>query len=171
VLLPRLLLATLLALCHAAPAAAAKPHEHGAAKLDIAVETLRVTVSLEAPLESLLGFERAPRNDAERQSVQRLQSLLKDGDQLFRFDAAAACKQLSSTVASALFSNTAAAKDAHLDLDASWEFSCTQAPQTVDTTLFASFTRLQRLELQVVAPRLQRKFTLKRPATQVRLRP
>lgn len=167
----RLLLATLVASCHAAPAMAGKAHEHGVAKLDIAVEAQRVTVALEAPLDGLLGFERAPRNETERQSVQQLQALLKDGGKLFRFDAAAACKLVSSSAESALFDKVPPPKDAHLDLDASWEFSCAQAPQTMDTTLFASFTRLQRLALQIVAPQLQRKLTLQRPATRVALRP
>jgi hypothetical protein len=54
------------ALAGATPALAASPHEHGVARLDVAVDAGRVSFSLETPLDNLLGFERAPRTDAER---------------------------------------------------------------------------------------------------------
>jgi hypothetical protein len=46
----------------AAPAwSAGKAHEHGALKLDVAIEGNKLTIAMEAPLDNLLGFERAPR--------------------------------------------------------------------------------------------------------------
>ena len=53
----------------ALPAWAAKAHQHGVARLDVAVEATRVTLYLDTPLDNLLGFERAPRTDAERKAA------------------------------------------------------------------------------------------------------
>ena len=85
-------------------ASANKSHVHGVVKLNMAVETreqripvklqgvgerpltsqvVDVRVSLEMPLDSLLGFERAPRTDAERQSVAAALVKIRDAKALF----------------------------------------------------------------------------------------
>ncbi|MDH5541220.1 MAG: DUF2796 domain-containing protein, partial [Rhizobacter sp.] len=65
-----------------AAAAAGKAHEHGALRLDVAVEATSVTLQLQAPLDSLVGFERAPRTEAERQRVDQALARLKAAAQL-----------------------------------------------------------------------------------------
>ena len=45
---------------------AAPAHVHGAAKLDISMEGDKLTIALEMPLDSALGFERPARNDKEK---------------------------------------------------------------------------------------------------------
>ena len=47
-----------------AVAAADTAHEHGALKLDVAIDGQLLLISMEAPLDNLLGFERAPRSVA-----------------------------------------------------------------------------------------------------------
>ena len=44
-------------------------HQHGVLKLDIAVESRKLSLQMASPLDNLVGFERAPRNAAERQRV------------------------------------------------------------------------------------------------------
>ena len=61
------------------------------AKLDVAVEPSRVTLELDTPLDNLLGFERAPRTDAERQQADAAVAKLKAAAGLFRIDNAAGC--------------------------------------------------------------------------------
>ena len=48
---------------------AGRPHEHGVARLDVAVEAGRVDLILEIALDDLTGFERAPRTEAETTAV------------------------------------------------------------------------------------------------------
>lgn len=157
-----------------ATAFAAKPHEHGAARLDVAVEPGRITFELEAPLDNLLGFERVPRNDAERQQADAMVTALKAADVLFRIDPAAQCRLAKVELASAALKLGQAASDAaegHADLDGEFVFDCRNAARAgfVELALFDAFPRLQRLDVQVVMPKGQLKRTLKRGATRLTL--
>ena len=66
--------------------AAGHAHVHGVAKMDIAVEPKTIVVHLETPLDNLVGFERAPRTDSERQRADEAVARLRAGDELFKFD-------------------------------------------------------------------------------------
>ncbi len=50
-----------------------------------------MSLQFEAPLDALFGFERAPRNAAERQLVDAALLRLKAADRWFKIDAAAGC--------------------------------------------------------------------------------
>ncbi len=194
-------LAALLALALATAAAPAlaqqKPapraqhaHVHGKLELDIAIEGTAVTIEMEAPLDSLLGFERAPRTDAERAAVASMAQRLRAADQLFVIDPAAGCKlgpvQLDSPVLSGdkpadarpaagakAGDAKAAAKPAqdgdHADLDASFAFNCVDAARAryIEVQLFDAFRNLRQIESEIVAPQGQFKRVLRRPATRL----
>jgi hypothetical protein len=66
----------------------AAPHVHGVVALDVALEGPRVVLSLKAPLDSLVGFERAPRTDAERRAAADVPARLREPDALFKLDPA-----------------------------------------------------------------------------------
>lgn len=157
------------------PSHAASPHEHGVARLDVAVEAGRVSFSLETPLDNLLGFEHAPRTDAERAKAAAAVARLRDAAALFRIDAAAACTRGKvELVSSALGLGPAAAaagKEGHADLDAQFDFACTAGARAgfVEVGLFDAFPSLKRIDLQVVTPKGQMKATLRRPQTRVAL--
>lgn len=155
------------------PAAwAGKAHEHGVVRLDIAVEHATLSIALESPLDSLLGFERAPRTAAERQSVQAMAATLKAAANLFRIDPAAGCSLSRAELSSAALKLGAAAPrpdDGHGDLDGDFEFTCRAAPAFVDVALFAAFPRMSRIDVQTATARGQRKLALKRPAQRVEL--
>ena len=115
--------------------AAGKAHEHGALKLDVAIEGNKLAIEMEAPLDNLLGFERAPRTDAERKAAADVLARLRSpdkGSSLFVLDAAAQCTLSKAEVQAPVLEPgaKAAAKDEHADLDASYEFSCAQARRT-----------------------------------------
>lgn len=166
-----------------AAALAAGPHEHGLAQVDIAVDAQRITVTLETPLQNLLGFERAPRSDAERRAVADLAARLRNASTLFRIDAGGACRagqvELQSTAlgwgAAAAPAGPPArrkdADDAHADLDASFEFNCASAARAghIDLGLFDAFARLSRLEVRLATSKGQSSATLLRPASRVLL--
>jgi hypothetical protein len=152
---------------------AASAHEHGVARLDVAVEGTRLTLQLETPLENLLGFERAPRTDAERQRVQAMLQRLRAPGGLFRADAAAACKPGPVSIEAPVLGlgQAGPAADAHADLDASFEFTCARAPQQLDVLLFDAFAPLQRIQLQLALPGGQAQRSLRRPSQRVQLAP
>ncbi len=167
-----LLPAALLAASIVLPAWAGKAHEHGAARLDIAVEPGRLVISLESPLDGLLGFEHAPRSAAEQRAVDSMVARLKAADTLFRIDPAAQCSLGPVTLTSAplkLGDASAAADDGHGDLDADFEFACKSAPTFVEVGLFKAFPRVARLDVQTATAKGQRKQVLVRPAQRVDL--
>jgi len=133
-------------------------------------------VALELPLDSLLGFERAPRTDAERKAAADVLARLRSGSTLFMADAAAQCTlSKAEALAPVLAQANAAAGQApageHSDLDASYDYTCAQPQQlrALELGLFDAFKRLQRIDVQVVGVQGQRKVTLQRPTRTVKL--
>ena len=176
------------------PSWAGKAHEHGVARLDIGVEAGRITLNLEVPLEDLVGFERAPRTDAERAAVVAALARLQEVDKLVRIDGSAGCgagkvslvapvwgvggmpaqpdgAASTPSAAKAASAPGPAARDAHGDLEATYEFRCSNAPRAghVELGLFEAFARLRRVEVQAVTPRGQMKLVLRRPQARVGL--
>ena len=153
------------------------------AQLDVAVEATRVTLELDTPLDSLLGFERAPRTDAERALVEKMLARLRAADQIFRIDGAAGCTLAKVSLVSpvlglaapgtdaAAAAKAAAATGEHADLNGRFEFNCTagQRASFVEVGLFDAFAPMKRIELQLVLPRGQMKASLVRPSTRVAL--
>ncbi len=80
------------------PLARAGVHEHGVVKLDVAVDGNLLTLQLEAPLDSLLGFEHQPRTEAQRQAADAVLKRFNDGASLFQPSAAALCTLSKSTI-------------------------------------------------------------------------
>lgn len=171
-------LATVFMLALSAPAIAHKAHQHGVAKLDVAVDGQRLTLGLDSPLDNLLGFERAPRTPAERQKVQAMADALKDAARVFTPDAAAGCTALPTELtapvvglAAAAATGTAAPADGHADLDATFSFDC-RAPdalRTIEVGLFKAFPGFKRLEVQIATPRGQARRSLTPAATRIAL--
>lgn len=154
------------------PAWAGKAHEHGVARLDIAVDGAQVTVALQAALDGLVGFERAPRTDAERATVAGAVARLRDPAALFRFEPAAGCRvdgapTLSSrSLGLGPAAAAAPASDGHDDLDGEFRFRCERAPAWLDSGLVAAFPRLKRIDVQTAAASGQSQATLRAGAAQ-----
>jgi Protein of unknown function (DUF2796) len=150
----------------------AQGHEHGAARLDIALDAGSLTLQLEAPLESLFGFERAPRSAAERERVGAAIARLNAADTLWRPDPAGGCALAGVELTSAVLGLGAAPPGTpgdHADLDANIVFRCRDAARVayVDSQLFTAFAALQRIDVRVAAPAGQFRRTLKRPAARI----
>lgn len=154
------------ALLSAGLAVAEPAHVHGQAALSVAVDGDLLSIGLESPLDNLLGFERAPRSEAERQRVRVAVAQLRDGAAMFGLDPAAQCSLQSVEVdsealAPELLGKPAAAKEAHAhgkdgqhqhaDMDVEYVFSCRQmsALNGIEVGLFKAFPKMKRLSVQV----------------------
>ncbi|GCL62948.1 ZrgA family zinc uptake protein [Pseudaquabacterium pictum] len=154
-------------------AQAAGAHQHGVAALQVVVDGNSLTVSLDSPLDNLLGFERGPRTEAERKAVQAMAQRLRNAGTLLVPAAAAQCQLqgvdlASDVIAPALLAATAAATTAaapaaagsgHADLEAGFRFQCAQpqALKALDVAgLFQAFPRLKQLDAALAAPGVQR---------------
>ena len=65
---------------------AGKAHEHGAAKLNVSLEGQQLTIALESPLDGIVGFERAPKNAAEKAKVDAAVAQLQAAEKLFKIE-------------------------------------------------------------------------------------
>lgn len=134
-------------------------HRHGAADLEVAVEGGEIHLRLASPLESLLGFEHAPRNDQERAAVAAMRQTLADAGRLFAPTAAAQCILKSAEInAPALDAKSASAKEQHADLTAEFRLICAQPAKLtgMEVRLFQSFPKMRRIDAQVVSGKGQK---------------
>ncbi len=166
----------------AGQAMAGPAHEHGVLRLEVAVAPGGISVRLESALDNLVGFEHAPRTDGERSMAAAAMIKLTAASVLFKVDAAAGCDAGQSKVDAPLWQAAAGKPQAghattpaaagHGDLDASYEFKCKTPAlaQHIETTLFSTFPRLKRIEVQTVTPRGQSALFLKPGQTRVVLK-
>lgn len=158
----RSLTLTLLSLITTAALAQGHAHVHGQARLDVVIDGDQLVLTLEAPLDSVVGFEHAPRTAAQRQAAEQALKALADGARLFRPPTDAGCVLAAHRVDAPVLQG--AASDGHADLDAEYRFRC-QAPAALarlDLGLFGALPRLQRLDVQIAGPVGQSKRTLRR---------
>jgi hypothetical protein len=52
-------------------------HPHGSASLNVSVDGRALQIGLDGPADNLLGFQDAPRNDAQKKTVARAEQLLR----------------------------------------------------------------------------------------------
>jgi len=142
-------------------------HVHGVAELRVVVDGSQLQISLESPLDNLLGFEHVPRTDVQRTAVRQMARTLRDAGDVFAPTAAAHCRLTTVRLASSAalgesIEATPADGDGHADLDADFSWTC-DAPQAlagVDVDLMRHFPNLRRLKVQVAAPSGQRALDL-----------
>jgi len=142
-------------------------HVHGAATLAIVLDGERVELQLDAPGDSIVGFEREPHDDAERATLAQARALLAAPARWIALPANAACVLQSS---SAEFDH-AAGDHAAFDVQAAWRCATPSALTMLDLTLFASFPRLQRVTANLVLPDRQDSSELTPRSAQLRLAP
>ncbi len=155
-----------------------RPHVHGEAVLNVAVEADALYLELIAPAESLLGFERQPTRPADQAALATLRQRLTDGASLFAL--VPACEPVSVEIEdpfAAAESAThgdqdgaarAADEQAHADFVVRIAFACAEPPEALELRVFEPFQRLARVRAQFVTARGQGTALLTRQAPQLR---
>jgi hypothetical protein len=174
----RLLALALATPCTAVWAREPGAHVHGAATLQVAIDGNTLELGLESPLDHLIGFERGPRTDTERQTVRAMAQRFHDPASLFVPTPAARCTPRPSTLASAVIdaallaapgapaarpaTPAKAEPDGHADLDATVRFQCDNmaALRGVEVRLFRAFPGLRQIDAVVVTAKGQRGLRL-----------
>lgn len=134
-------------------------HVHGVAKLEVAVDGGNLSLHLETPLDGVLGFEHAPRNDKERAAANQMRKKLADAGKLFAPTTAAQCTLKSVQIdAAALDAKPATGNAEHADLNADFLFTCAQPAKLtgMDVRLFQAFPNMRRIDAQVVSAKGQK---------------
>lgn len=157
-------------------------HRHGAIRMEVALEATSLTVRLDAPLDSLLGFEHRPRTDSQRRAAEALLARMRNPGALLVPSAPAQCSLKDVAVEAGVLTPVKAAGtqqiqqaqqagEKHAELEATYGFACLQPGQlqSLEVGLFAAFPRLQRIDVRVVSSRTQSAVTLRRPQQVLRL--
>lgn len=130
------------------------PHEHGAARLEVARDGGQLTLRFESPLDNLVGFEHLPRNARENQAMANAEALLRDGPNLFRPPAAAQCRleghevELPGLDGPDKVAPQLKHGEGHLGAEASWRYLCANPAELreLEVGVFKRFPRLKRVE-------------------------
>jgi Protein of unknown function (DUF2796) len=145
-------------------------HQHGAASLHVSLDGGILQIALEGPADNLLGFEHAPRNEAQKKTVERAEQQLKQAIQLFATPPAAECEVQPARVDMKL--PAAGSSETHSEIEAEWRWECGKpdALAHVDVGgLFKAFPRLKQLKVQIVSARGQKTAVLRPGATRLKL--
>ncbi|MGV3469612.1 MULTISPECIES: DUF2796 domain-containing protein [unclassified Limnobacter] len=146
-------------------------HVHGQGELEIVQDGNGLFISLYSPLENVLGFERAPKTDAERVKARRVVSLLR-ANGLFAFSPEAQCKRTSHKLYSEILNPHSHGQgddhqhhdsaDGHSDFRAAYEFECEQPGKlkAIDVRVFRQFPGFEKIEVQALFPKGQVGATL-----------
>jgi hypothetical protein len=162
-------------------ASAQQAHEHGVATLDVALDGRNLMLQLESPLDNLVGFEHAPRNDTQRTALKQMEARLQAAERLFKPAAAAGCTfravkidhpyrtpaaagQASPAGGKSRAPGDKAAKteEDHAEVRVTYELYCAkpEALDRVEVLIFEAFPGVKRLKAQTASPRGQRSATL-----------
>jgi hypothetical protein len=136
-------------------------HVHGVAKLMLVQSGAALEIALESPLDNALGFEHAPRTEAERTTLAAVARRLEAVSAVVQLPPAAGCQLVEAHVqmpfmqAAEDHDHKDAAhdpdhKDAHSDIEAAYTLRCSApaALETVEVRLFDTFSRLQSLRAE-----------------------
>lgn len=137
-------------------------HDHGVVRLDIAIEGDGMNVFMQSPLDSFVGFERAPRTDAEKKLASNALTLLRSNS-LLKPNPEAECVLSFSEVNAPVLEGKAREKNGHADLEANYVFKCMKPNMltSLRTELLESFKHAKKVEVQVAGPKGQKKTTLR----------
>ncbi len=148
-------------------------HQHGTSQLNVALEPGVVTIELTGPMANFAGFERPPRNDDERSTINSALNALRNPTQLFAFEPQAVCEPSGTQLTLPSFvdvgDTTGGARvhdhrhdhghddEHHHDFTAHYEFSCAadHPLSVIRARLFTDFPWTDTLQVQLVGPDLQ----------------
>lgn len=172
-------LAVLWAMNAPLPALAADAHVHGHATLQVSVDGNRLLLEFTSPLDNLVGFEHAPRNEKQTAAVRGMAARLHEPSGLFVPTPEAACAPASVELKSAVLEPALLARKAaprpaperpvsqpargkgtqaeHAALSADSVFNCERPEKltSLEVRIFDVFAQVRRLDVQVAGPRKQ----------------
>lgn len=166
-------------------------HAHGHGTLDIVVEGEELAIELRIPAVNAVGFEHAPRDDAERARIRKALVAFGDAAKAVALPAAAKCEveEAKAEIAGITHEDDHGERHAHgkedhaehekedaephSELHASWHFHC-HAPGRlgrIDLRALAHLHDVEEIDVRIVTPKAQRATELRPGATIVELAP
>lgn len=167
-------------------------HEHGAARLDIALSGGTLELQLEGAAYGFVGFERAPEGAEETTRVEQARLQLNDPSALYGWQAAAGCTAQTARIDAALPEAAAGSDDdahdhaheheheghddghgGHSNWRSYHRFECShpEALGAIEVRLFQHFPKLERIDYQLVTDTAQDGGRLAPGQSVIRLQP
>lgn len=164
-------------------------HAHGHGTLDIVVEGELALIELRMPGVNVVGFEHAPKDDAEHEAVQRALAPLQDGASVFVLAPKANCviEQAAADISAVAHEDhhddgqsgadehgepaADSGEEEHSELHATYQFRC-GAPERLDrieTHLLEHLHDVEEIDVRVVTPTAQLATELHEGSTVVNL--
>jgi hypothetical protein len=143
-------------------------HEHGVARLDVALDGRTLEFELDTPAMNIVGFEHLATTDADKMKLALARETLLKPHGLFSIPEAAGCTVTKQKLESPLFGDKDDdghdAADAgeqahdHSEIHGHYQFTC-NVPAVLNkldlTQLFKSFPATQTIQVQLVTPKRQ----------------
>jgi hypothetical protein len=146
-------------------------HEHGVARLNVALSGQTLELELESPAMNLVGFEHAAASDDDKAKVASARARLEKPLALFSLPKAAGCVVQNQGLESPLFGDKPHADDdhdedakaevahehheGHSEIHALYQFTCA-APGELKTldlvNVFNTFPATQKIQVQLIGP-------------------
>jgi len=163
-------------------------HLHGKVVVNIALEGKLLSVELDAPAVNVIGFEHAPRTDAQKREVAAVDRWLASGVGVIGVSAAAGCARQQVDYTPPAFDgddhdhdhdhdHDAGGKDegageSHADYRARFTYTCANpaALPWADLWLVRRLKNVAEIEVNLVTPQAQTQRTLGADATRIELR-
>ncbi|PAT41813.1 DUF2796 domain-containing protein [Vandammella animalimorsus] len=165
---------------------AQRPHVHGVAHLDVALEGKQLLLELTSPQADITGFEHEARSKQDKEALRKARQQLKQAASLFSPSAAAAC-ELKKVDIDGLehdhdhdhddhphgkkrdHDHDHDDKHEHADVEVSYRFDCArpEALEAIEVQLAKTFTSLHTIEVQLAMPQGQFQRTLKSGQTRL----
>lgn len=130
-------------------------HVHGQVKAEISFEVDRLQVNIEAPGDSIVGFETKPKGEKQLKVVEDATNKLRDLSSVLSLTGGD-CQQTEHKV-------EADYDNGHSDFDISYEFSCKKPFElkSIEFNIMKTFTKVKEVEANFVSKEKQDQKILK----------
>ncbi len=157
----------------------AKSHEHGVGQLDIAFEGTKISMELHAPGADIVGFEYAPKSEADLEKIDAAIAKLAKPLDLVGLPVGAGCTVLEATAElegddeHGEGHKEVGEEESHTEFHAEYLFECAELNAVTLTEItfpyFGTFPNAIELELQVISEKGATAFEVERDAPSVNL--
>ncbi|MBM4192387.1 MAG: DUF2796 domain-containing protein [Gammaproteobacteria bacterium] len=131
-------------------------HEHGTVTFNVAIDGNVLSLEIEAPAINVLGFEKSPRTDAERQTVATVDAWLSAGREIAGVPRSAGCR------AQSVIYEAPKLGSGHADYRPRFVFRCGNpaALEWVELWALRRFKDVEKAKVNVISASMQRQETL-----------
>ena len=156
-------------------------HEHGTARMNVAVEGNNVDIEFFSPAANIVGFEHHPRTHDQKEAVEDAVKKLQAGDALFAFSAESQCRLVKYHVDTDIDEDAdhhsesehahdeekhhdqeehhdkdhhdADEHERHSEFEAEYRFVCSKPERLsqIDVALFGVFPGIEHIEVQFIS--------------------